>query len=359
MTRKKRVLVGMSGGVDSSVTAALLKKRGYDVIGITMQLLPKADAVQSSCCNLGATNDAKRVAALLKIPHYTINSRDTFQKNVIDNFIAQYASGLTPNPCISCNRHIKFDELWSKANDLDADFIATGHYSKITRSPKTGRCFLKKAKDPQKDQSYFLYMMTQETLQRTLFPLGNFYKPEIRDIARSLNLINANKPDSQDICFVAQSSYKDYVKSHIPEARRRPGKITDINGQELGNHSGIYQFTIGQRRGLNLSSPTPLYVLNIDPSSNTVTVGHRGELTRRSIHLHTVTLVDEDEPILNRSFELKLRYQMAPVWGEVTHKQGTKITLELRSDQDSVTPGQSCVMYDRDRIVGGGIISQT
>jgi len=357
MKKRKRVVVGMSGGVDSSVAAALLKKRGYEVIGITMQLLPSEESKKSSCCNLGAVTDAKRVAEKLNIPHYTINCRDPFETHVIQDFIESYAKGLTPNPCIACNRYIKFDELWKAAKDLNADFMATGHYCKITKSPKTGRYFLKKAKDPAKDQSYFLYMIPQETLSRTLFPLGNFFKPEIRAIAESLGLINAQKPDSQEICFVSQKSYKDYVKTRIPDSRRVPGDIVDTSGKVLGKHEGIYQFTIGQRKGLNISAPNPLYVLKIDPKTHTVTTGDKGERSSSTISLKTVTLIDEKEPVIGSQYTLKLRYQMTPVLGKVlTHETG-KMDLSLPIPQDFISPGQSCVLYKGDRIVGGGVLT--
>jgi len=356
MKKRKRVVLGMSGGVDSSVAAALLKRRGYEVIGITMQLLPKEDSKKSSCCNLGAVSDAKRVAEKLNIPHYTIDCREPFQTYVIQDFIESYAKGLTPNPCVACNRHIKFDELWKAAEDLEADFMATGHYCKITKSPKTGAYFLKKAKDPSKDQSYFLYMMSQERLSRTLFPLGNYYKPEIRQLAESLKLINANKPDSQEICFVSQKSYKDYVKARIPEERQQSGDIVNLSGEKLGVHTGIYQFTIGQRKGLNIASQTPLYVLDIDPKTNQVTVGDKGDRPSSVITLDTVTLVDEAETVMGTHYELKMRYQMKTVIGKVLNYQAGKMELSLQAPENFVSPGQSCVLYQGDRLVGGGVL---
>ena len=224
---KKRVLVGMSGGVDSSVTAALLKKRGYEVIGITMQLLPEEKEKVSACCNLGAISDAKRVCQKLKIPHYTINSRKVFSDKVMSHFVDQYKAGYTPNPCVECNRYIKFDELLEKANELDAYYIATGHYSIITYNAFNQSFYLKKGNDPKKDQSYFLYMLEQETLKRLKFPLGSYQKSEIRNIANSLDLINANKPDSQDICFIANTSYKSFVESKIDDPEELKGPIYD------------------------------------------------------------------------------------------------------------------------------------
>lgn len=350
-------MVGMSGGVDSSVTAALLKKRGYDVIGITMQLLPAEEERKSACCNLGAVDDAKRVAAKLGIPHYTINSRDNFQKHVIDDFIQKYSQGVTPNPCVECNRFIKFDELWRYGRDLDADYVATGHYCKITKSPKTGKYFLKKAADSSKDQSYFLYMLTQEKLQKILFPLSKYTKTEIRQMAESMGLLNAKKPDSQEICFVSQKSYKDYVKSHLPDESKVAGDILNTQGEVIGQHSGIFQFTIGQKKGLNLPFPYPLFVLHIDPLTNRIMVGDRDALQKKTLHLHTVTLVDESELILGKHFEVRTRYQMTPIAAKVLSQEKNKMSLELSSASSMIAPGQSCVLYQKDRIVGGGILS--
>ncbi|MBT5855324.1 tRNA 2-thiouridine(34) synthase MnmA [bacterium] len=361
MSKKQRVIVGMSGGVDSSVTAAMLLEQDYDVIGMTMQLLPKEEEKVSMCCNLGAINDAKRVCQKLGIPHYTINSRDNFQKRVIDPFINQYAIGQTPNPCVECNRYIKFDELWAQAATLDADFIATGHYSQIIYDEATDRYSLKMAQDPSKDQSYFLYMMTQDQLKRTLFPLGGFLKTEIRAKAEALSMVNANKPDSQEICFVSSKSYKDFVKKHIPDPMRVPGTIQDTEGTILAGHEGIYGFTIGQRKGLNVSAAHPLYVLSIDPKTNVVTVGPKGALQSSNISCHTFTLINPDEAIAGTQFEIKSRYQMKPFTGTlVDHnpEEGT-VTIEALTPQETNAPGQSCVLYQGGRLVGGGIISPT
>ncbi|NBV42185.1 tRNA 2-thiouridine(34) synthase MnmA, partial [bacterium] len=242
----------MSGGVDSSVTAALLKRRGYDVIGVTMQLLPKEQEKQSACCNLDAICDAQRVAAKLNIPHYVLNIRDTFKEKVIDYFVDHYISGLTPNPCVECNRHIKFDELRRMGDDLGTDYVATGHYVRRTFSPKKGLYFLKKAKDLSKDQSYFLYMLNSESLSKTFFPLGGYLKTEIRAIADQLGLINAKKPDSQEICFVTKGTYKEFVEQQLDGKPVEGGTISDLDGKVLGFHSGIHHFTIGQRKGLGI-----------------------------------------------------------------------------------------------------------
>ncbi|MDA1354578.1 MAG: tRNA 2-thiouridine(34) synthase MnmA [bacterium] len=356
MSEKKRVLVGMSGGVDSSVTAALLLEQGYDVIGITMQLLPKEDERKSACCNLGAVNDAKRVANKLGIPHYTVNSRDNFDTHVISDFIAKYADGLTPNPCVECNRYIKFDELWLRAGELNAHYMATGHYIRNDLNHDTNKYEIRMALDSKKDQSYFLYMLNQPKLQKILFPLGSLTKPEIRKMAQERGLINANKPDSQDICFVSSGSYKDYVKAHIPDEKRVAGKIVNRGGDVLGEHDGIYQFTIGQRKGINVPSQVPLYVIDIDAQTNTVTVGLKGDLQLNEMKLHTFTLVDPDEDVVNKELQLKIRYQMTPFTGTITAINGDTASVRFEYPQEYVTPGQSAVFYDNDRVVGGGVI---
>ena len=355
MTKKERIMVGMSGGVDSSVTAAILKKRGYDVIGMTMQLLPKEEERQSKCCNLSAVDDAKRVCAQLDIPHYTINSRTSFQEKVITPFINSYLAGETPNPCVECNRYIKFDELYERAKDLGARYIATGHYCKRTRSRDGKQFYLKKAKDHTKDQSYFLYMLNSEQLSYILFPLGNYQKSEIRDIALSYNFRNATKPDSQEICFV-QGSYKDYVTSKLPEAPK-PGPIITTDGKVLGEHQGIHAYTIGQRKGLGISSPHPLYVQNIMPAQNTIVVGNANDITHTTIHLNQFSTVNNPKDLLNKTVHVKTRYQMTPFLATITTLDKTQATLTLTHSQNQVSPGQSAVLYQGDFVRGGGVIT--
>lgn len=349
------MVVGMSGGVDSSVCAAILKNRGFEVIGITMQLLPFEEQKQSACCNLGAVSDARRVCQTLGIRHYVVNAREAFKQHVIDPFISTYKHGQTPNPCVECNRFIKFDELIRHANALNAHYIATGHYCKITKSRDGQIHYLHAANDEGKDQSYFLYMLNQPTLQRLLFPLGRYTKDAIREKATKLGLKNAHRPDSQEICFVSQSSYRQFVASRLSKTDVRPGDICHIDGTILGRHSGIHNYTIGQRKGLNISYQTPLYVLKIDSASNAVIVGDRSSFIQHHIRLHTFSTVT-NATIRNTTVDIKLRYLMTPIKARIIQTNGDRAELTLASGQPFITPGQSCVLYKGNRILGGGII---
>ncbi len=352
---KKRVIVGMSGGVDSSVTAALLQQQGYEVIGVTFQLLQKAEQDRSACCNLNAVNDAKKVAYKLDIPHYTLNIRDDFNEHVIAPFVAKYAAGKTPNPCVECNRHIKFEHLSKTAKELNAGHIATGHYSKITYNPTTQKYQLEKAADAHKDQSYFLYMLTADQLQSTLFPLGDFPKTKVRKMAESFNLITAHKSDSQDICFVA-NTYKEFVETHMQKEDTKPGLIVDTSGKVLGSHAGIHQFTIGQRKGLKLALPEPYYVVNINTETHEVTIGPKGSLRYHRLTVYPFSMVNSEETTEGQTYEIKLRYQMTPTLGKILERAHNRCQIELLTPQEFVAPGQSCVLYQGNRVAGGGII---
>lgn len=355
---KKRVLLGMSGGIDSSVSAAILQRRGYDVIGITMQLVPKETEKQSACCNLNAINDAKRVASHFNIPHYTINIRDDFKHHVIDYFVSEYLIGNTPNPCVECNRFIKFSALEQKAKELGANYVATGHYCKITQHTKTKRYFLSKAKDPLKDQSYFLYMLNQDQLKRTLFPLGNYLKSEIREIAQELKLINANKSESQDICFVTKGSYKTFIEQHLNNNQIKSGNIVNTSGAILGKHDGIHNYTIGQRKGLQISHHCPLYVIKLNAQTNEVIVGAKDELATNTFVIHNISLVNPDQFSKYTHYDIKVRYQMVPFTATCKLLTNNTIQITATSPLKFISPGQSCVIYRHNHIIGGGIISQ-
>ena len=356
----KRVVVGMSGGVDSSVTAAMLVEQGYDVIGVTLNVWPKMmgfeePARANGCCGLDSVEDARRVANLLEIPYYNLNFREIFEDKVIRNFIREYVQGRTPNPCVRCNQFIKFDALLGKALALGADYVATGHYARIERG-EDGRWLLRKAADPNKDQSYVLYVMTQSRLERTLFPLGGMTKAETRARAQALNLVTADKPESQEICFVPYKSYGEYMERHAPEVVRE-GPILDVEGRMLGMHKGIAFHTIGQRRGLGVASGTPLYVVDLIPETNTVVVGSQQDLLRRECVAEEVNWIQLDTLSAPLRVEAKIRYRAEPALAEVFPDADGRVRIVFDSPQRAITPGQSIVFYDGEWVLGGGTIA--
>jgi len=352
------VLVGMSGGVDSSVSAALLVRAGYRVIGITLNVWPEGEDVgvierEDACCALGAVEDARRVCAALDVPHYVVNFRDTFRRYVIDNFVDEYRRGRTPNPCVRCNQFIKFDALLAKAEALGADYVATGHYARITKMPN-GRLALRKAADERKDQSYVLYVMTQERLARAMFPLGDQTKEETRCLAEDLRLHVAGKPESQEICFVPTRDYRDYLRQHEPAALT-PGPILTHDGTEVGRHEGVAFYTVGQRRGLGVASSKPLFVSEIRPEANTLVVGDETLLYRGEAHVEApnwVAIERLDGPLRVTG---KVRYKAAEVPATIEpHGDGVRVLFD--EPQRAITPGQTIVFYDGDVVVGGGTI---
>ncbi|HEA46890.1 MAG TPA: tRNA 2-thiouridine(34) synthase MnmA [bacterium] len=374
---KKRVVVAMSGGVDSSVTAALLKREGYEVIGITMQIWPsnlspgKDEASEArrpklaeeaerfgGCCGLSAVEDAKRVAERLNIPHYVLNFRDVFEKKVIANFCEEYKEGRTPNPCIRCNQYIKFGVLLSKAKELDAEYIATGHYARIEYDKKRRRYFLRKGIDPKKDQSYVLYIMTQEQLKHTLMPLGTLTKEKVREIARELNLPVASKPESQEICFIPNTDYHGFLRTRIGTDSLEEGLIVNKKGRVLGRHKGIAFYTIGQRRGLGIATDKPLYVIAVDKDKNVLVVGSEKETLKDKLiaeDVNWITLDKLKEPI---RIKAKIRYRHREAAARVTPLIGNRVEVRFRRPQRAITPGQAVVFYDKDLLIGGGRIEK-
>lgn len=351
---KKRVVVAMSGGVDSSVAACLLAEKGFEVIGLTMCLgLPDPENGAPACCGAQGIADAKRVADKLGIPHYVLDFGQQLNDRVVVNFIDEYLAGRTPNPCVRCNEFLKFDELLQKALTFDADFLATGHYARNIK--RNGVWYLKKAVDPKKDQSYFLYRLTQEKLRHLLFPLGHFTKEQVRFIARNRGLPVAKKPESQEICFVP-GSYRDFLTSRLKHGFE-PGNIVDENKKILGKHKGIPFYTIGQREGLNIACGYPVFVQSLDPRTNTITVTRREGLMRS-----TFTITDAVYPsgmIAKRTLlDVRIRHQSpaSPAW--VTPISETTAEIEFKKPRFAITPGQSAVFYRRETVVGGGIINE-
>ncbi|HXN85003.1 MAG TPA: tRNA 2-thiouridine(34) synthase MnmA [Candidatus Binataceae bacterium] len=357
-----RVLVAMSGGVDSSVAAAMLSEQGYDVVGVAMRLAPDAPMTSTkrrgTCCSHDDFEDARRVAEVMGFPFYIVDLREDFNSRVIGNFVSEYLAGHTPNPCVMCNREIKFDRLWSRARALDADFVATGHYARISRD-EMGRHHLMRAADSSKDQSYFLFTLGQAELSRTLFPLGDMTKTEVRARARKLGLANADKPESQEICFVPDGDYARFVERLAPAGSIRSGHITDSEGHALADHAGIHHFTIGQRRGLGIAASEPLYVREIRPESGEVIVGSRAELNSRGLMARDVELVDPATFGTGESaIEVKIRYRHAAIAARLTMASPDTAEVRFLSGGPAVTPGQACVFYRGDEVIGGGFIER-
>lgn len=354
----KRVLVAMSGGVDSSVTAAILKEKGYEVIGGTMEVFPdyeQPSMEEGGCCSLSDIEDAKRVASRLGIPHYTFNLKEPFQKEVIDDFINEYANARTPNPCVICNREIKFKALLKKALQLGADYIATGHYARIIHNPG-GRHLLKKSVDKEKDQTYMLYVLNQFQLEHTLMPLGDYNKSQVRKIAKQLGFVTHNKPESQDICFVPDDDYIRFLDENKPELFE-PGPILDTKENKLGEHNGLHRYTIGQRKGLGIAAGYPLYVVALDRERNAVIVGKDEEVFSKSLYaekLNWISILELVEPI---DVYARIRYNSREVPARVYPLDNGMVKVVFSEEQRAVTPGQSVVFYDGDTVIGGGLIT--
>jgi tRNA-specific 2-thiouridylase len=359
-----RVLVAMSGGVDSSVAAAILCERGYDVVGVAMRLAPEDPTPatarrRGTCCSHEDFEDARRVAEVMDFPFYVVDLRAEFGARVIDNFVSEYLGGRTPNPCVMCNREIKFDRLRERAAALGADYVATGHYARIERDWR-GRFHLLRAADAAKDQSYFLFTLGQPELARTLFPLGAMTKAEVRARARELGLANADKAESQEICFVPDGDYARFVERAAAPERLRPGSIVDLKGQALAAHAGVHRFTVGQRRGLGLSASAPLYVREIRAESGEVVVGPREELVAVGLLARDVSFVDPESVGAGAiAVEARIRYRhpALPATLAVETDGRARVTF-ANGGGPAVTPGQACVFYRGDEVVGGGFIER-
>ncbi len=356
---KRRILVALSGGVDSAVAAALLHAQGHDIVGITMNVWPELpdEAVvrADACCSLGAVEDARAVCDILGVPFYVLNLKDTFAEHVIDNFYDEYARGRTPNPCVRCNQYIKFDALWPKAQALGCDAIATGHYARVIREPEGDRYHLARAVDKLKDQSYVLYTLDAAHLRRTLMPIGEYTKEHVRELARQFGLPIADKPESQEICFVHEGAYHDYVARARPHAMQ-PGPMVDASGTVVGRHKGIGAYTVGQRKGLGLARPEPVFVARIDAAQNVLVVGPERLLYARDVSASGFHLTSIADLEVGRRVQAKVRYRASAAGALVTASEGTSVTVRFDEPQRAVTPGQALVLYDGDVVLGGGTI---
>jgi len=356
------VAVAMSGGVDSSVAAAIIMQEGYQVIGVTMQVWSRdrqTSEIDSfdGCCGFGAIDDAKRVARKLGISHYVMELSDIFSQKVITDFCQQYSLGKTPNPCIRCNRYIKFDALLERAKGLGADFVASGHHARIERDEAKGRYLLKKGIDRDKDQSYVLYSLTQEQLKHTLLPIGHFTKQRVREIARELGLPVVAKQESQDICFIPDNDYPKFLKQFVPQGVK-PGPILNEQGSTLGEHQGILFYTIGQRKGLGISAGEPLYVTAIDPKRNAIVVGSKqaaygSELIASGLNWITTTRLEQPSIV-----KAKIRYRHQGAEATIAPLDEDKVYVKFSQPQMAITPGQAIVFYEGDTVLGGGTIEQ-
>ncbi|HEY5640805.1 MAG TPA: tRNA 2-thiouridine(34) synthase MnmA [Dehalococcoidia bacterium] len=351
---KKRAVIAMSGGVDSSVAAGLLVEQGYEVIGITMRLWteedPEAARHHKRCCSVEDTADALAAADALGIRHYVLNLEREFQTDVVDHFVAEYSHGRTPNPCLACNDRVKFRPLLEHAMALEADYLATGHYVRVRHGE---RAELLRAADDDKDQSYVLYTLGQSELSRTLFPVGEFPKSEIRDLARKWSLPNADKPDSADICFIPSGDYRAFVRERVPVTA---GDIVHAGGEPVGQHEGIVGYTVGQRRGLPArGDEEPLFVVDIDAAENRVVVGPHSDLMARALLADELTWVSGEPPAPGAKVQARIRYRGVPAAATVDVEDSTA-TVQFDEPQRAVTPGQAVVLYDGERVLGGGTI---
>ena len=365
---KPTIAIAMSGGVDSSTVAAMLRAEGHPVIGLTMQLWNQRrlagregmpESIQGRCCSLDDVYDARRVAEHLGIPYYVVNHQDRFERDVVRPFVDEYLSGRTPIPCSLCNNHLKFDQLLLTAQQIGAEMVATGHYARVEYSEESGRWLLLRGRDLSKDQSYFLFGLTQEQLSRTLFPLGNMSKPEVRALAHQHGLALAEKPDSQEICFVPGGDYKRFIDAYLDEQGEQlpdtSGELVTTSGEAIGRHAGIHNFTVGQRKGIGVATGTPLYVIEIRGDKRQVVVGGDDSLRSRELRAHRLNWIAFESLDRRIRVKAKIRHRHEPAWAEVRMEDGRAL-VTFDEAQRAVTPGQAVVFYDGDVVVGGGWI---
>src|SRR5450755_3126171 len=361
----RTIAVAMSGGVDSSTVAALLRAEGHNVVGLTMQLWNQRrlaghegmpESVKGRCCSIDDVYDARRVAETIGIPYYVVNHEDRFERDVVRPFVEQYLSGRTPIPCSLCNNHLKFDQLLIVAQQIGAEAVATGHYARVEFDESSGRWLLKRPADNSKDQTYFLFGLTQEQLGRTLFPLGHMTKPEVRELARKHGLASAEKPDSQEICFVPGGDYKNFIDAYLAEQGDAlpdtAGELVTTDGQVIGEHGGIHNFTVGQRKGLGVATGSPLYVLQIKGDTRQVVVGDQENLYSRSLRAHRTNLIavaDLDQPM---RVTVKIRHRHEPAPATIERSGDDEILASFDEPQRAITPGQAAVFYEGDVVVG-------
>jgi len=370
MPQPKTIAVAMSGGVDSSTVAAMLCAEGHHVIGLTMQLWNQRrlaghpgmpEAVQGRCCSLDDVYDARRVAETLGIPYYVVNHEERFERDVVRPFVEEYLSGRTPIPCSLCNNHLKFDQLLIVAQQIGANALATGHYARVEFDQRTGRWLLKRASDVSKDQTYFLFGLTQEQLSRTVFPLGEMTKPQVRELARQHGLALAEKPDSQEICFVPGGDYKNFLDAYLTEQGDSlpdtAGELVTTSGEVIGEHEGIHNFTVGQRKGLGVARGSPLYVIQIKGDTRQVVVGNQDQLYSRTLRARRVNLISIADLCEPMRVDIKIRHRHEAASALIERSGPDEIVATFDQPQRAITPGQAAVFYDGDIVVGGGWIA--